>query len=174
MPLLLATLLVIGAPSPAAHAQGPPAFQARELAEYRLTAASFSRVIDAGRLIAAIVAREPRFMDAPLFTREVMLLGDAAEMATAVEARLRGDQALAAALDAAKITPREFTTFTFALFGAHLARGFLQSGALRLVPPGVTADNVAFVNANADAIQGFLDALRIDPSPGGTFAPPGA
>jgi hypothetical protein len=160
--LLLATLLSLAGPSVAA-AQEPAAFQARDLADYRLTATSFSRVIDAGRLIAAIITREPRFTDAPLFTREVMLLGDAVEMATALESRLRGDQALAAALDTAKVTPREFTTFTFALFGAHLARGFLQSGALRFVPPGVTADNVAFVNANADAVGGLFDALRIEP-----------
>jgi hypothetical protein len=149
--------------APAAHARGQQPVTARELAEYRLTAASFSRVVDAGRLIAAIIDREPRFMDAPLFTREVMLLGDVVEMATALESRLRDEQTLAAALDTAKITPREFTTFTFALFGAHLARGFMRSGALRFVPPGVTADNVAFVNANADAVDGLLDALRIEP-----------
>jgi hypothetical protein len=160
---ILATLLLLGAVSSGAAAQGQPAFQARELAEYRLTAVSFSRVIEAGRLIAPLVNREPRFTDAPLFTREVLLLGDAVEMATALEARLRGDQALATALDTAKITPHEFTTFTFALFGAHMARGFLQSGALRFVPPGVTADNVAFVNANADAVSGFFDGLRIEP-----------
>lgn len=162
MPIILVTLLLLGMVPSAVTAQAQPAFQARELADYRLTAASFSRVIDAGRLIAPIIARQPRFTDAPLFTREVMLLGDAVEMATALEARLREDQELAAALDTSKITPREFTTFTFALFGAHLARGFLQSGALRSVPPGVTADNVAFVNANADAVEGLLDALRIE------------
>jgi hypothetical protein len=163
MPTICATLLLIAAVPSAVAAQEQPPFQARELAAYRLTAASFSRVIDAGRLIAGIINRQPRFTAAPLFTREVMLLGDAVEMATALEARLRGDQELVAALNAARITPREFTTFTFALFGAHLARGFMQSGALRFVPPGVTADNVAFVNANADAVEGLLDALHIEP-----------
>ena len=161
--LILATALVTATMPPTAAAQARPAFEKRELAEYRLTAARFSQVLDAGRLLAAIISREPRFTDAPLFTREVMLLGDAVEMATALEARLRGDEQLAAALDRAKITPREFTTFTFALFGAHLAHGFMQSGALRFVPPGITADNVAFVAANADAVDGLLDALRIEP-----------
>jgi hypothetical protein len=159
MPFLLAILILLCALTSAAQAP----FQARELAEYRLTAPTFSRAIDAGRRLAPILDGEPRFTGAPLFTREVMLLGDAVEMATVLEGRLRSDRDLSTALDAAKITPREFTAFTLTLFGAHLARGFIQSGALRFVPPGVTADNVAFVNANAAAVAGFLDALHIEP-----------
>jgi hypothetical protein len=141
--------------------EAPAPFEVRELAGYRLTARVFERFETASRLIADATRREPRFASDPLFTREIVLAGEAPEMAALLETRLRSDPALAGALRSAKLAAREYTTFAIALFGARLAHGFVQSGALRRVPPGVTADNVAFVEVHEAEIGTVLRDLGL-------------
>ena len=137
-------------------------FDAKELAAYRLTPAVFKRFAHATRLIAAISEREARFQKEPLFTREISVAGDAPEMATALEKRLDSDPSLAAALFAADIGAHEYAAFAISLFAARLAQGFLKSGAMRRVPAGVAADNVAFADAHATEIAALLKQLKLE------------
>jgi hypothetical protein len=98
----------------------------------------------------------------PLFTREVAVLDDAVEAATALEARLLHERPLADAVSAAKMSAREYTRFALALFAARLAHGFLKSGAMRRVPPGVAADNVAFIEAHDVRVGVLLARLGVE------------
>jgi hypothetical protein len=137
-------------------------FTAKELAEYRLTPPVFKQFTHASRLIARATRDDPRLADNPLFTREVSVLGDAPVMATELEARLNNEPALATALWAANMSAREYTKFALALFGARLAHGFMKSGALRFVPPGVATDNVAFVESHQSQIADVLRLIGVE------------
>ena len=132
-----------------------------DLADYRLTPDVFQRFVRASRLIAGVTHRDSAFTAAPLFTKDVLQGGDAPAMAAALVARLENHAGLAASLRTAKLTAREYATFTIALFAAHLARGFLDAGVLRRVPSGTPADNVAFVRAHEADVASVLDTLGI-------------
>ena len=134
----------------------------KELAEYRLTTAMFHRFVPASRGIAAAVSADPRLAADPPFTREVAVSGDAAVVAPALEARLTGEPALAAALRAARMSAHDYATFAIVLIGARLAHGFVKSGAMRFVPPGVAADNVAFIEANERDVAQVLQLLGVE------------
>ena len=134
----------------------------RDLAGYRLTAPVLERFDRASGLIAAATRDDPRAAANPLFTREVLVTGDVAEVAPALEARLANEPALAGALATAKISARDYTTFALALFAARLAHGFVKSGAMRFVPPGVAADNVAFVETHEAKIAALLQMLGVE------------
>jgi hypothetical protein len=148
------------APHHISASQAP--IDAKELANYRLSADVFKRFAHATRLIAAAMRRDPRFERDPLITRDISVSGEAAEMANALHARLDSEPALAPALFAADMTTREYVTFAIALFGARLAHGFVKSGAMRRVPPGVAADNVAFVDAHDTEIAALLKQLGLE------------
>jgi len=135
---------------------------ARELAEYRLTTAVFERFTDASRRIAEATRRDPALTADPLFTRDVLVSGEATAAAASLENRLQGHPALASALADAKLTPREYTKFVLALVAARLAHGFVQTGVLRRVPEGTAAANVAFVEEHEQAISSVLAGLGID------------
>lgn len=137
-------------------------FDAQQLASYRLTLPVFARFAHATRLLASQMRNDPRFDREPLFSRDVSVAGDAVEMATALRTRLDSDATLAAALFAADISAHEYATFALALVGARLAHGFLESGAMRRVPPGVAADNVAFVREHLAAIRTALTHLGLE------------
>ena len=164
MPLLrlpfvvLAIVLSILAAGPSA--QTP--FGVTEIADYRLRADVFAQFDRASQLIASITRAEPRFEREPLFTEEMLLSGDVLPMAIALEARLRNDLALAEALRTANLTSQEYTKFTLALVAARLAHGFVKSGVIRAVPPGVHADNVAFVDAHQADVEAVLQELGVE------------
>jgi hypothetical protein len=139
-----------------------PTFDAAELANYRLTPAVFKRFAHATRLMAAAMLREPRFKNEPLITREISVSGEAVEMATTLQRRLDSEPVLAAALFAGDISAHEYSAFAIALFAARLAQGFLESGAMRRVPAGVAADNVAFVTANELEVSALLKKLDLE------------
>ena len=155
---LLLVLLLCVAPT---DARQPP-LDARVLAEYRLTAPVFKRFAHATKLIAAALARDPRLVREPLFTKDVTVSGDAPAMAARLQQRLDTEPAFAAALFAADIDAREYTIFALSLFAARLAHGFLTSGALRRVSPGVASDNVAFVRANDSEVTELLKQLQLE------------
>jgi hypothetical protein len=140
----------------------PQPLTARQVAEYRLTQPVFERFVRASGAVAAAIEADPRLAADPPFTRDVAVLGDVAEMAAALEQRLTAEPALAAALKGAKMPPREFTTFTLALIGARLAHGFVRSGAMRFVPPGIATDNVAFIEAHEAAVDAVLRRLGVE------------
>jgi hypothetical protein len=144
--------------SPAAQTE----FGVTEIAEYRLDAGVFERFERASRLIIAATRADARFARDPLFTKDILLSGDVLPMAIALEARLRSEPALAGAFFAADLTPHEYTKFALALVAARLAHGFVTAGVIRSVPPGVHADNVAFVGAHLAAIEAVLKALGVE------------
>jgi hypothetical protein len=160
---MVALLVVTVAAGESGRVQTP--FTAQQLADYRLTVPVFRQFVQASRLIAAATRSDPKFERAPLFTREVAVSGDAPAAAAELEARLKGEPALADALRAAKLTAREYTTFALALLAARLAHGFVDAGVLRGVPAGVAADNVAFVEAHQAEIAAVFDELGISAPP---------
>jgi hypothetical protein len=157
MMILLFVGLLAGAP-----AQPQDAFTLKDLAEYRLSDPVLRQFVHASGLIVTAMSEEPRLGADPLFTRDVAVLDDAVAAAAAIEARVKLEPRYAAALRLAGLTPREYTTFALALFGARLAHGFVQAGLLRDVPPGTAADNVAFVGRHEAEIGSVLKALGLE------------
>jgi hypothetical protein len=151
-----ATLLLIPA---LLHAQAP--IDVYELADYRLTTDVFERFVQASTRMATVIRDDAAFTYAPLFTRDVALSGDAVAAAAGLVARLENHTALAAALDEAKITPREYTKFAITLIAAHLAQGFLASGVLPRVPGGAPTINVEFVKTHEADVAATLTNLGI-------------
>jgi len=139
-------------------------FTVKELADYRLADPVFRQFVHASGLIVTAMSEEPRLGADPLFTRDVAVLDDAVSAAAALEARLKLEPRYTTALRIAGLTPREYTRFALALFGARLAHGFVQAGLLRDVPPGTAADNVAFVAAHEAEIADVLKALGLEGS----------
>jgi hypothetical protein len=154
--ILLATL----AQSAAAQAVEAP-IAVREVADYRLTADVFARFVDASRRIVDVTRHDAIFTFAPLFTKDVALSGDAGAEASGLTARLANHAGLAAALEAAKLAPREYAKFAISLVGAHLAHGFVKAGVLRSVPPGPPTINVEFVKQHEVDVTATLAALGI-------------
>lgn len=150
--LAICAVRIVGAAQP---------FDAKALASYRLTEPVFKRFAHASRLFAKVIAGSERYAREPLITEDISVAGDAPEMATALQRRLDEDAALTAALFAADISSREYATFAIALFAARLAHGFVESGAMRRVPQGVAADNVAFVAAHAEQIAAVARQLNL-------------
>ena len=155
---LLAFLLQTPAPAPG----GQPAYTAKEIAAYRLSAPVFERFSHASRLIVKATHDDPRLAMDPLFTRDVSVLDDVVVAASTLDARLQKEPALQSALHASRMTPHEFTTFALTLFAARLAHGFVKSGAMRYVPDGVTKDNVAFIDTHEREVAALLQTLGLE------------
>ena len=134
----------------------------RELAEYRLTEPVYERFAHGARLIVAASRKQPSLEEAPLFTRDTAVSGNAVEVAALLLARLEQEPAFRTALFAADIDAREFTLFALALFGARLAHGLIQAGVIHVMPESVAGGNVAFVAARQVEIQALLAQMGID------------
>jgi hypothetical protein len=155
--LIVAVLLAGGGVS--LSAQAP--INIYDLADYRLTAPVFEQFIQASGRIGEITRSDSAFTYAPLFTKDVALDGDAVAMASALSARLENHAGLAAALQAAKLTPREYSKFAISLVAAHLAHGFLKAGVLQRVPAGAPTNNVEFVKTHEAEVAAVLAELGI-------------
>jgi hypothetical protein len=155
--LLIGTIAVDSGPVEAQAA----AIDVYELADYRLTAEVFERFVQASGRIAAITREDPSFTYAPLFTKELALSGDAVAEAASLVTRLQNHTALAAALETATLTPREYAKFAITLIVAHLAHGFLASGVLPRVPSGAPTINVEFVKTHEADVTATLATLGI-------------
>ena len=156
MGIALAVMLFAAVPSAQTE------FGVTEIADYRLDADVFARFNRASRLIAAATRADARFDSAPLLTKEILLSDDVLAAATALEERLRNEPALAGAFLAADLTPHEYTKFVLTLAAARLAHGFVKSGVIRRVPPGVHADNVMFVDAHLAEIAVVMKTIGVD------------
>jgi hypothetical protein len=154
--LVLALSLLGAAPS------AQTGFGVTEIADYRLDADAFARFGRASRLIAAATRADARFDSAPLLTKEILLSDDVLAAATALEERLRNEPVLAGAFLAADVTPHEYTKFVLALAAARMAHGFVKTGVIRQVPPGVHADNVTFVDAHLAEIAAVMKAIGVE------------
>jgi hypothetical protein len=137
-------------------------FGVTEIADYRLDAAVFVRFTRASHLIAAAMRADARFERDPLLTKDILLSGDVLPMAVALEERLRNEPAFAGAFFAADLTPHEYAKFVLALAAARLAHGFVKSGVLRRVPPGVHADNVMFVDAHLADVTAVMTDIGVE------------
>ena len=155
---IAAAVLIASIVSPAA-AQAP--IDVYELADYRLTTEVFARFVQASRRVGDITREDSAFTFAPLFTKDLLLSGDAVAGVNGLMARLQNHAALAAALEAAKITPREYAKFSLTVVVAHLAHGFLKSGVLTQVAPGAATANVEFVKTHEADVNATLEALGI-------------
>jgi hypothetical protein len=154
--IALAVSLLAAVPSAQAE------FGVTEIADYQLADDVFVRFERASRLIAAATRTDARFERDPLFTKDMLLSGDVGPMAIALEARLRNEPALAGAFFAADLTSHEYTKFMLALVAARFAHGFVKSGVLRSVPPGVHADNVKFVDGHLPEIEAVMKTLGVE------------
>jgi hypothetical protein len=137
-------------------------FTVEELAQYRLSLGVFEQFVRASTLIAAATRDDPGLAARPLFTREVLLDGDAPIVAAELATRLHGEPRFAAALREAGISAHDYTRFALSLTAARLAHGFVSSGAIRRVPAGVATDNVAFVEAHHAEVSAVLKVLGIE------------
>ena len=140
---------------------GQAAFDVYELADYRLTPEVFERFVDASRRVGDIVQTDSSFTYAPLFTKDVMLSGDAVSEASGLMTRLENHPGLAAALASAKMTPRDYAKFAIVLVAAYLANGFMKAGVLQRVPSGAPAINVEFVKTHESEVAETLARLGI-------------
>jgi hypothetical protein len=156
--LVLAVAVAAAYPGPG-RAQAP--IDVYDLADYRLAADVFKQFIEASRAIGEITRRDSAFTYAPLFTEEVVLSGDATAVAAGLVARLENHSGLSAALQSAKLTPREYSKFAIALLAAHMAHGFIQAGVLQRVPAGAPTDNVEFVKTHQTEITAVFADLGI-------------
>jgi hypothetical protein len=159
----LATVVLLagmaGWPANTASAQAP--INVYDLADYRLSPETFQQFVQASRLIGEITRRDTAFTYAPLFTKEVALSGDAPAMAAGLVARLDNHPGLITALQAAKLTSREYTKFAIALLAAHMAHGFVKAGVLQRVPAGAPTHNVDFVEAHESEVTAVLAELGV-------------
>ena len=155
--MVLAT--IAGLVTPAVTEQSP--IDVYELADYRLTTDVFDRFVQANARIVNIIEEDASFNDAPLFTKDMLLSGDAVAEAAGLMARLANHAGLAAALESAMITPREYTKFVITLIAARLAHGFLKEGVLPRVPAGAPTSNVEFVKTREAAVLAALASLGI-------------
>ncbi len=156
----IALLLLAVFTSPSIDTQ--VSFSVKELAEYRLSLPVLKQFDQASRLVATAMLEDSSLASNPLFTRDVSVLGDAPEAAAQLETRLTNDSRLAAALRGSNISARDYTKFALALFAARLAHGFIKAGVLRFVPPGVAADNVAFIEANEAQVAAVLQVIGVE------------
>ncbi len=132
-----------------------------ELADYRLTTEVFERFVQASTRIGDLTRDDDSFRHAPLFTKDVVLSGDAVAEVAGLMARLENHPAIAAALKDAAITPREYAKFVITIIAARLAHGFLASGVLPRVPAGPPTINVEFVKAHEAAVTAALASLGV-------------
>lgn len=156
---VLATAASIAAVSGPLSAQAP--IDVFDLADYRLTPQVFDQFVRASRRISEITRNDTVFTFAPLFTKEFALDGDAVEVASALSARLENHAGLSAALEATKLTPREYSKFAISLLAAHLAHGFMKAGVLQRVPSGAPTNNVEFVKTHETEVDDVLAELGI-------------
>jgi hypothetical protein len=162
-PIALATVFCLAATGallpPIVHAQAE--IDVYELADYRLTPDVFERFVRASRRVTDITRDDATFTFAPLFTKDVALSGDAVAAVAGLVARIENHTDLAAALEGAQITPREYAKFAITLIAAHLAHGFLAAGVLPRVPAGAPTINVEFVKAHESEVTAALASLGI-------------
>lgn len=156
VPLILAVVFAGWHPV-SSSAQAP--IDVYDLADYRLMPAVFTQFVQASQRVGEITRSDSQFTFAPLFTKEVVLSGDAVAMATGLVARLDNHAGLSAALQTAKLTSREYSKFAITLVAAHMAHGFIKAGVLPRVPDGAPTHNVEFVDTHQTEVTAVLAEL---------------
>lgn len=114
-----------------ALAQSSASGDAREINDFKLTDAGFTRYVQASRSLQAL-----RTKAAPGSSANGITIDQAV-------ARVNASPGAAAAVKAAGMTPREYVVFGMSTFQAALAAWALSQPGGKL-PPGVSMDNVNF------------------------------
>lgn len=84
--------------------------------------------------------------------------GDAGTL-TDMEGQIRGVAPLMAGLRVAGLTPRDYAKFMLASIPAGMVAGLKKQGLLKEVPKGVSAENVAFMEAHEAELQALQKEL---------------
>jgi hypothetical protein len=161
---------------------------ARELAAYRLSMETVEKVKVAMRVAAEEAKKDPKFagrmkLDAEIDAleekddrteaeserleklraqREAMEeadFGDAKSLSE-MEAQIRAIRPLTAGLARAGLPPRDFAKFMLAYFQAGMASALRKSGMAKEIPPGVSAENVTFIETHEAELSAMQDELQ--------------
>lgn len=173
--IVLAAMAVAMAVMMAAPAAAQQDADAQELAAYRLTKEGLDRYTATMRALPGELRRDPRFAemgklqaeldrlqekddptDADVKRMEAIearleQLDEATDMSMSdgsladIEAGIRKNPALAAAIKAGGMTPREYAKFTLVLFQASMAVGMQKAGLLKELPKEIAPANLKFV-----------------------------
>jgi hypothetical protein len=184
--------LVVLALAAGANAAAAQDADAKELLAYRLTKENLDRYATVMKTLFVEVKKDPRFAEMGKLQAELdrltdkdnptaaderrmeelearieqleeatdfgMNAGSLAEM----EARIRKDPAISAAVKAGGMAPREYAKFTLVLFQASMAVGMQRAGLLKELPKDIAPENVRFVEQHEkelEALQRQMEAL---------------
>lgn len=137
-------------PPPAADA---PVAGGLDLGGFELSMDRVDRWIEANRKISALVQQDR--------TLEDVVAADANEPRDTYIARLESSPRVAAAIDSAGLSTREYALTTETLIGSVLALGMLDAGAIPELPPAMRdSQPLRFVQANRAEIDAKLQALQ--------------
>lgn len=186
----LAALVLVATVTSAAAQQADA--DRKELAEYRLTSEGLDRYSAVLRALVGELRKDPRFQEMAKVEAEIRRLDskddptdeevtrlDELEERLAqleestdlsmsdgsladIEAQIRKNPAMAAAVKAGGFTPREYAKFTLTLFQASMAVGMQKAGLLKEMPKDIPPENVAFVQQHEQQLaklQQEMEAL---------------
>jgi hypothetical protein len=77
-----------------------------------------------------------------------------------METRIRAFPPIAAGLDRAGISAREYAKFTLAMVQAAMAAGFRKSGLTKELPAGIAAENVTFFETHEAELKAMQEEFE--------------
>lgn len=135
--------------APAADAGSDPT------AGYTLTMDKVDRYFEAVRAFAALAKADPAMEDATT-------MNASQEDGLQFAARLEGNPTVAAALDKAGISARDYALTNELLIAALMAQGMVESGALDKIPDGLNPQAVEFVKQHQAELTAKFQALQAE------------
>jgi hypothetical protein len=184
--------LVVFALVAGVHVAAAQDADAKELLAYRLTKENLDRYAATMKALFVEVKKDPRFAEMGKIQAEIERISDKDELTAAdekrldelearlekleeatdlainerslsgMEARIRTDPALSAAVKAGGMAPRDYAKFTIVLFQASMVVGMQRAGLLKEMPKDIAPENIRFVEQHEkelEAIQRQLEAL---------------
>jgi hypothetical protein len=164
----------------------------KELAAYRLTREGLDRYAAVMKALLVEMKTDPRFAEIAKIQAAIDRLQDKDELTAAdekrleeleakleqleaatalslddgsladLEAQIRKNPAMTAALKTGGMAPREYAKFSIVLFQASMAVGMKRAGLLKELPKEIAAENVRFVEQHEkelEVLQRQLEAL---------------
>ena len=93
------------------------------------------------------------------------MLGGNPKSLSEMTAQIEKVPAMAKALRAAGMTPREYSTFMLALMQAAMVAGFQKSGMMKEIPKDVNTENVKFILDHEKELQALQKEMQsLDPT----------
>ena len=117
-----------------------------------LTMPRVERWLAATAKIAGLIKQDPSLEDVTAM--------DASESMDTYVARLESHPGVAAAIESAGETPRDYALTSAAVTAAMFAQGMLEAGAIKQVPEGMNQQHVDFIREHKDEIAAKLKALE--------------